>query len=404
MWYIYTGAVGEVIPLEATHVIVLAKIVPAHAFRRHPNIIEVHCHWDVKKIEEGAFFDCRNLRRVIMPGVKEVQARAFWDCEALTDVECGKLELIGYVAFFHCKSLGSINLPSARIVEDAAFHGCSALVDTKFGNKLERIGNKAFGVCSSLERLTIPLKDGIITADNTFTLCRKLKEVNLVEGEVHETIAALPLEDWRNDMNEEIDSINQILPSADAGEWDCDSKSVVSGEKSKAIGRWIRSVFGKIDHYKARHQQVMDVAATTLQLDLPQDIVRINIFPFLALPPHLLDGENYQVEVGNGDEERVGVDEHEGDEVGRGDHFEEDGQDEEREEQEVDEVGRDNHLEEELGSDHEENKVSPPRIIVMEILLFYWLVIWGSFSLMRGMPFASPVLVSALVTWQVRKR
>ena len=40
-----------------------------------------------------------------------------------------------------------------------------------------------------------------------------LKHVDLVEGEIHETIAALQLKEWRNDMSEVIDSINQILPT-----------------------------------------------------------------------------------------------------------------------------------------------------------------------------------------------
>ena len=397
VWYIYRGDKGEIIPDDATHIIVLVKVIPRQTFWKHRNIVEVHCHENVEKIEKWAFYKCPNVRRVVMPGVKVVERWAFEQCEALTYVECGKLERIEQWAFQSCIHLRSINLLSTRIVGEAAFHGCFALVDAKFGGKLERIGARVFGYCTTLERLTIPLKDGIIiTEDNAFYGCRKLKEVDL-ERALHETMAGLLLyEEWRNDLSEEIDSINQILPNASAGKWDCDSNSLESGEKAQAIRRWIKSVHGKIDHYKARHQQVMDVAAATLQLDLPHDIVRSNIFPFLALPSHILDGENHQVEVGgDGDEERVGVDEREGNEVGRGNNLEEDDQDEEREdERDVEEVGRDNYLErdvdvEELGSDHEENKVSPPRIIVMEILLFYWLVVWGSFSLMRVMPFAS---------------
>eukprot|EP00984_Skeletonema_dohrnii_P036697 scaffold37966_cov461-Skeletonema_dohrnii-CCMP3373.AAC.1 len=72
----------------------------------------------------------------------------------------------------------------------------------------------AFVNCRSLERITIPLKDGMITHDNLFAGCKKLNHVDLVGGEVHETIAALLMEEWRNEMKEEIDSINQILPTA----------------------------------------------------------------------------------------------------------------------------------------------------------------------------------------------
>ncbi len=215
-------------------------------------------------------------------------------------------------------------------------------------------------------------------------------------------------------MNEVINSINQVLPNSPAGEWEWErdgrppmsgdpTGAWVSGEKARVLRMWIRSVLYMINRYEAEHQRLLDDAATTLQLALPQDIVRGNIFPFLALPSHTIDGENHQAEVGDGDEEGVDEDENE---VGRGNHLEEDGEDE----QEVDEVGRDNHLGgdgqgdvEELDNGPKENEVSPPGIILIEILLFYWLVAWGSFSMMRGMPFASPVLVSALVIWQVRK-
>ena len=379
--YIYTGAEGEVIPREATHIIVLAKIIPANAFRRHPNISEVLC-LDVKKIEKYAFYWCPNLRRVRMCGVKILADAVFCGCEALTDVECGKLEIIGKGAFYDCKSLRSINLLSARIVQAKAFAFCDVLSNVKFGSKLERIEGAVFGYCTALERITIPMKDGVISRCDIFFRCQNLRHVDLVEGELHETIAALQLfTEWRDDMNEEIDSINQILPNASAGKWD-EERTFDAGRKAQAIRSWIKSVLGKIDHYKA---ELVGVAVTTLQLDLPQDLVRSNIFPFLALPSHILDGKNHQVVVGDGDEERV--DEHEGNEVGRGNHLEEDGQEDV----------------EERDSDREENEVSPTGIILIEILLFYWLIVWGTFSLMRGMPFASPVLVSALVTWQVQK-
>jgi len=86
---------------------------------------------------------------------------------------------------------------------------------------LERIEETAFDYCDSLERITIPLNDGLITDNNTFVGCN-LKHVDLVQGPIHETIAALPLEEWRNDMNAEIDSINLILPNTSAGGWDTD--------------------------------------------------------------------------------------------------------------------------------------------------------------------------------------
>ncbi|KAK1737830.1 hypothetical protein QTG54_011602, partial [Skeletonema marinoi] len=199
-WYTYTG--DRRVPDDATHITVdeSVTVIPADAFSEHPNIVEVICDVNGKKVEEFAFTRCPSLRRVIMPGVEIVEGSAFIECYSLANVECGKLEIISEYAFDGCESLRSIDLPSARIVEGNAFNYCRTLTDVTFGSELERIEEAVFYDCRSLERITIPLKDGIITHDNIFTECNNLKHVDLIEGPIHETIAALQLEEWRNDM------------------------------------------------------------------------------------------------------------------------------------------------------------------------------------------------------------
>jgi len=285
------GQEGEFIPRGATHIFVheSVTVILRSAFANHLNIVEVICHEDVVKIEGEAFFDCTSLKRVIMPGVTIVEEGAFGSCHALTDVECGKLEIIGKGAFYSCASLESINLPSTRIVERRAFRGCRALTDAKFGSKLERIEEGAFLNCGSLQRITIPLRDDMITNDNTFFGCAKLNRVGLVEGKLNESIAALHLGEWRIVMNEEIDSINQILPNADAGQFEYGGDA--EGEKAVAIRTWIRSLLGKIVHYKAEHSRLLDEdVAPTLQRFVPQDTVMNSILPFLNLPSYSFEG------------------------------------------------------------------------------------------------------------------
>ena len=283
----YTGE-DEEVPDDVTHVTVdkSVTVIPEEAFYDNRNIVEVIFDVNVKKVEEGACDSCTSLRRVIMPGVEVVEEHAFNFCEALTDVECGKLEIIREHAFDKCYSLGSIDLLSAKFVKRAAFDE-TALTDAKFGSKLERIERWAFAGCPNLERITIPLKDGIITHDSIFTRCDNLKHVDLVEGPIHETIAALQLEEWRNDMSEEINSINQILPTVSAGDaYDVDD----DGGKARAIRIWIRSVLRKVIHYQAEHQRVLDEqVATTLELALSQDIVMNNVLPFVYLPSYTFE-------------------------------------------------------------------------------------------------------------------
>ena len=293
--YIYRGGQPN-IPRDTTHVFVHAKKICAWVFHFHPNIVEVICHDGVEQIEMGAFANCPSLRRVIMPGVKEVEEMAFNFCPALADVECGKLEIIKEQAF-HRNSLKTINLPSARILEPWAFGECEALTDVKFGSKLERFDDGVFIKCKSLERINIPLKDNLFTDDTTFSGCRNLKRVDVVEGEMlHQTVGTLLREEWKQDMNEEIDSINQILPNVRAGEgFDADAMDYGNpGEKALAIQRWIRSVLGKIVHYKAQHSRVLSEAVTAIQQQfaLPNDILTNNVLPFLTLPSHTFEGES----------------------------------------------------------------------------------------------------------------
>ena len=292
MRYVYRGEEDESIPWGATHIIVGEDVtfVRARAFEFR-NIVEVICHENVERIERYAFSFCPNLRRVIMPGVKIVERWVFEDCKALTDVECSKLEIIEQEAFSDCVSLRSIDLPSARVFGEYAFDGCKALTSVKFGSMLERLNKRAFGVCTSLERITIPLKSLIAAAD-TFMACDNLKHVDLTDegAELHEFVTALQLEEWRNDMNEEIDSINQVLPNTSAGQYDISDPIFESddpGEKAQVIRTWIRSVLGKVGHYEEEHERLLrEGVEPTLQLVLPHDIVMSNVLPFLKLSSH----------------------------------------------------------------------------------------------------------------------
>ena len=289
VWFTYIGVEDEVIPSNATHILVQARVILRCAFANNRKIVEVICDDKVEKIEEGAFEMCTSLRRVIMRGVRIVGDSAFGRCGALADIECDKLEIIEGGAFCECDSLRSINLPSARIIKYSAFWDCKGLMSAMFTGKLERIEEEAaFGSCESLQQITIPLKDGFFSDTwSTFIECYHLRQVNLVEGELHETIAALHLEEWKNEMASEINSINQILPGAYAGEWNWGEGCVtVEEEKTQTIQRWIRSVLRKISHYQVDHQRLLNEAAMTLRLALPNEIVMNNVLPFLQLPSY----------------------------------------------------------------------------------------------------------------------
>ena len=133
-----------------------------------------------------------------------------------------------------------------------------------------------------------------------YSWCEGLKHVDLVEGALHETISALLLDDWKNDMNEQIESINQILPNAYAGDDEFEA-----GEKARVIRRWIRSLLRKIIHYQAVHQRFVDEAGSTLHHALPHEIVANNVLPFLMLPSYTFEVEEQWDEEDESDEDEM---------------------------------------------------------------------------------------------------
>lgn len=227
-----------------------------------------------------------------MLGVEVVERNAFLNCRHVTDIECNDLEMIERGAFYECVHLGGIHLPSARVVEQRAFCFCAGMSHAIFGKDLESLGAGAFYGCFSMEHITVPLRDGLITDTTVFQGCRNLKHVDLVD-EVHDTVAALLCKDWRKDMNEEIDSINQALVHLHAqAHSDLHTVKVDYEKMAETIQEWLRCVLHKIIDYKAKHRLLVPkVADKLIEHELPYDVVADHIVPYLELPLHLFDGE-----------------------------------------------------------------------------------------------------------------
>jgi len=236
-----------------------------------------------------------------MPGVEQTGRYTFGGCLILADVECDKLEFIEDSTFFECKTLRSLNLPSAEIVECDAFMTCLLLRSVKFGSKLEAMHGRSFDECTSLERITIPLRGDMVCDDTLLNDSVQLKHVDLVEeAALRETIAALHSEVWRNDMIAELDSIDAQISNVEV--------------KYRAIREWMRQLLVKIVDYTTQHRHVLNEAATILGLALWEkslsechnmtesvrkraecrvvcgaETVIKNVLPFLDLPPHTFE-------------------------------------------------------------------------------------------------------------------
>jgi hypothetical protein len=260
--FVYVGGEQEV-PFDVTHVRIdrSVKIIPRETFQRRRNLLSVETQDDLEKIEEYAFNDCTSLRGIKLPGVRIVEQWAFSYCAALSDVEFGdKLETIGKRVFAGCRSLRSIKMPYVRNIGDSAFNGCKQLTDVELPC-VDTIEPFAFFRCHRLRRVAIPLKDNIFLFDNyrqrcsQFDDCANLTTVDLAGAEgIHKTVSSLLLESWRDEMNQEIDRINQVLPN---------TRFI---EKTDAIRLWIRSVIDRMEHYKAEHNTLLKEDMTQLEL------------------------------------------------------------------------------------------------------------------------------------------
>eukprot|EP00984_Skeletonema_dohrnii_P005418 scaffold1907_cov73-Skeletonema_dohrnii-CCMP3373.AAC.9 len=256
--FVFTGG-DQVVPRNVRRVRIdkSVKIIPHHAFYYRRRLIYVEFHDGIEEIEADAFRGCPGLGgRIRLMGVKIIGYCAFYNCGGLTEVEFGvKLQTIEAFAFNNCRSLRTITMPSVRNIRSYAFSGCEHLTDLDLPEGLETIEQNAFYRCGSLRRITMPLKSDMIGAD-VFMYCPNLTTVALVGG-IHRTVASLHLQRVRDEMMDEMNRINQVLPTIRIG-----------GGKTAAVQQWMESVTRLLDRYKFEHKALLKEATTLLELAL----------------------------------------------------------------------------------------------------------------------------------------
>ena len=146
----------------------------------------------VRVIGTGAFKDCKQMEKVMIPGsVIEIQDNAFQNCSGLREVVMSStVKKLGKAVFCDCRNLSRINLPDGiTIIPEKCFYYCqelhalnlpasvkwidrqafaeSGLRNVSLPEGIQKIGSEAFGHCGSLRAILIPkeLKD---IADDAF--------------------------------------------------------------------------------------------------------------------------------------------------------------------------------------------------------------------------------------------
>ena len=138
----------------------------------------------IRKIGDGAFGYCTSLEEIKIPdGVTEIKYEAFWGCEKLKRIVLPKsLKKIGVLAFNCCTALEEIEIPDGvEVIENDTFKDCTDLKRIVLPKSLKKIGERAFNCCTALEEIEIP--DGVeIIEYDTFDCCQNLKRVVLPQS------------------------------------------------------------------------------------------------------------------------------------------------------------------------------------------------------------------------------
>lgn len=118
----------------------------------------------VRYIERFAFYDCKQLTKVVVPeGVESIEWRSFAGCTALTDITLPEtLEYIADEAFEGCSSLTKISIPrSVELIETSAFYNCdSVTIYGHLGSYAQEFANINFIPFSDVRKTTASGKCG----------------------------------------------------------------------------------------------------------------------------------------------------------------------------------------------------------------------------------------------------
>ena len=133
--------------------------------------------YPVLTIVDNAFSESRITDLVIGEGVKCIGNRAFYACRELTRVSLpGTIRFIGDEAFCACDKVFSYSLADSVSIGRGAFSFNWSLVEVRMPKVVSNIGARAFLACRTLREVTLP-ENVTHLADSVFKDCYDLASV-----------------------------------------------------------------------------------------------------------------------------------------------------------------------------------------------------------------------------------
>lgn len=134
------------------------RLIWDYAFLNCQNLEEVNFGQGLEEISAEAFSNCAKLEKIIFKkGVKTVGPKAFSKCTSVKEIHIPKtLEDCGLASFINNTDLTSIVFEDGvkSIKGDASFYGASSLREITIPASVEKIGDRIFGKCDNLNKVT----------------------------------------------------------------------------------------------------------------------------------------------------------------------------------------------------------------------------------------------------------
>ena len=148
------------------------------------SLSEVVLPEDLEKLPSGTFENTPSLKSITLPATLVSIGTGAFSKSGLESIDIpDSVTTINRSAFSDCSSLTCVRLPQGlEVIEAFTFTGCTSLVRIDFlPNGLQKIGEGAFRMCSSLTEVILP--DTITEiVDDAFQSCTQLEQIILPQS------------------------------------------------------------------------------------------------------------------------------------------------------------------------------------------------------------------------------